>query len=402
MRNLTLAACALSAACSCGAATSTVVDIPTRGVTQRILYLRPDVPVANVILMAGGGNTLGIKADGSITSATATCAPTVRNRDAFAAHGYAVAALDAASDGIFAGYDDLVEVIRYMQRLAPVPTWIMSVSSSTQPAIDFAGHVPMPQGLGLVLVSPDRIDAGLTAKVTAASFVVYHQLDGDQFAYPMYSGLVNADTRDVLGMTGGNDQGCAGYHTLNGLDGPFTSAVFEFIDRVNPALRFVSLDNTTAEAVEFYNAELDHYFISHIAAEIAKLDAGTTIKGWTRTGQSFNVYVSTGAATSPVCRFYIPPGKGDSHFYGRGSAECDATQAANPTFVNEDPQFFHVILPSLGVCPVATRNVYRVFSGRADANHRYMVDSGIRATMVARGWTAEGDGDDLVVMCAPA
>jgi len=53
-------------------------------------------------------------------------------------------------------------------------------------------------------------------------------------------------------------------------------------------------------------------------------------------------------------------------------------------------------------CPPGTRNVYRVFRGRADANHRYMVDAGIRAAMVGKGWIAEGDGVDLVVMCAPA
>src|SRR6185503_6134884 len=36
--------------------------------------------------------------------------------------------------------------------------------------------------------------------------------------------------------------------------------------------------------VEFYNAALDHYFITWVPAEIALLDAGTTLKGWTRTG----------------------------------------------------------------------------------------------------------------------
>ena len=102
-----------------------------------------------------------------------------------------------------------------------------------------------------------------------------------------------------------------------------------------------------------------------------------------------------------MCRYYIPPDKGDSHFYGRGTAECTATGAANPTFINEDPQFFHVRLPAAGVCPEGTRNVYRTFSNRTDANHRYMVDPAIRDHMVARGWLAEGDGPDLVVMCAP-
>ncbi|MFO1323749.1 MAG: hypothetical protein U1F15_06765 [Burkholderiales bacterium] len=158
----------------------------------------------------------------------------------------------------------------------------------------------------------------------------------------------------------------------------------------------------SALAVEFYHQGFDHYFVTHHADEIAILDAGVAIKGWTRTGQSFNVYAASGTGTSPVCRFRIPPEKGDSHFYGRGTAECDETAAKFPTFINEDPQFFHVVLPALGVCPAGSIPVYRVFSGRADANHRYMIDRALRDQMVNdRHWIAEGDGPDLVVMCVP-
>lgn len=157
-----------------------------------------------------------------------------------------------------------------------------------------------------------------------------------------------------------------------------------------------------ATVIEYYNTALDHYFITDLASEIAVLDAGVAIKGWARTGQSFNVYVATGNATSPVCRFYIPPANGDSHFFGRGTTECNDTATKFPTFVNEDSQFFHVILPTLGICPAGTIGVYRVFSNRPDANHRYMIDRSIRDQMVAgRNWLAEGDGPDLIVMCAP-
>lgn len=157
----------------------------------------------------------------------------------------------------------------------------------------------------------------------------------------------------------------------------------------------------TATAIEYYNAVLDHYFVTHVAAEIALLDAGVTIRGWLRTGQQFKVYTSPGAGASPVCRFYIPPASGDSHFYGRGTTECNNTATANPTFVNEDPQFFYVVLPTSGTCGAGLIAVYRVFSNRADANHRYMILRSIRDDMVARGWLAEGDGPDLVVMCVP-
>jgi hypothetical protein len=397
------AACAMLFASTTHAVATSVVDLPTRGVTQRILYLQPDAPaVANLLLLTGGSGVLGIQPDGTMTTTNASCSPSTRNRDAFAAHGYAVAAIDAASDGSFARYEDLLEVVRYMQRRSPVPTWIMSVSSSTEPVVLFAGQAPMPNGLGLIIVSADPVSAEDAARVTGPAFVVGHQLDSLNAGGSVFSRLVNAHPKEIVALTGGNTAGCVGYHTLNGLNGPFTAAVFDFIDRVNPSLAFVSPDNATANAIEYYNAALDHYFVTHVADEIALLDAGTTIKGWTRTGQSFKVFVSASVGSSPVCRFYIPPGLGNSHFYGRGTQECDATKAANPTFVNEDPRFFHMTLPTQGACPAGARNVHRVFSGRPDANHRYMVDPAIRTAMVGKGWIAEGDGPDLVVMCAPA
>jgi hypothetical protein len=157
-----------------------------------------------------------------------------------------------------------------------------------------------------------------------------------------------------------------------------------------------------ATVVEFYNASLDHYFITWMPGEIAILDAGTTIKGWARTGRVFAAHTTPQSGTSEVCRFYIPPESGDSHFFGRGATECSETRAKFPTFVLEDPQYMHVALPAAGTCPAATVPVYRVFSNRTDANHRYTTDRAVRDQMVTMGWLAEGDGPDQVVMCAPA
>lgn len=155
------------------------------------------------------------------------------------------------------------------------------------------------------------------------------------------------------------------------------------------------------DVVEFYNAELDHYFVSWVAAETAILDAGIQIKGWKRTGQRFAAYATPVAGASLVCRYYLPPAFGNSHFYGRGANECAGTRAKFPDFVLEDPQFMYMFLPQAGTCPPDSVPVYRVFSNRADANHRYMVDRAIRDQMTDAGWLAEGDGPDLVVMCGP-
>ncbi len=156
-----------------------------------------------------------------------------------------------------------------------------------------------------------------------------------------------------------------------------------------------------ATVVEYYHAALDHYFITWLPNEIAILDAGTQIKGWTRTGTTFKTYTNAQPGASPVCRFYIPPALGDSHFFGRGTAECDATGRNNPSFVLEDATFMRMVLPTAGNCPAGTKPIYRVFSNRPDANHRYLTDLAARNQMVTKGWLAEGDGPDLVVMCAP-
>ncbi len=156
----------------------------------------------------------------------------------------------------------------------------------------------------------------------------------------------------------------------------------------------------TAAVIEYYWAARDHYFITSAAAEIAALDAAAP-GGWFRTGRTFKTLPAPQTGSSSVCRFYLPAQYGDSHFYGRSAAECDATHAANPGFFYESPAVMYMDLPTLGVCATGTVPVYRVFSARVDTNHRYTTDRAIRDLMVAQGWLAEGDGPDLVVMCAP-
>lgn len=175
----------------------------------------------------------------------------------------------------------------------------------------------------------------------------------------------------------------------------------EKVEPVDAGFDINAPHSPTAMVIEYYKRSLDHYLITHVATEIALLDAGK-IPGWVRTGQSFPVYTAASAGTSPVCRFYIPPQLGDSHFFGRGTLECSATSVDNPLFINEGAQFFHVVLPTAGVCPSGTREVYRVFNNRDDINHRYTIDRAIRDQMVAAGWVAEGDGPNTVVMCVPA
>ncbi len=163
----------------------------------------------------------------------------------------------------------------------------------------------------------------------------------------------------------------------------------------------VAAGTATVDVVEFYNPALDHYFITWTAAEIANLDAGTTSPRWVRTGKTFKAFTSAQNGTSQVCRFYIPPALGNSHFFGRGAAECAATRTAHPEFVLEEINYKQLFVPDRGTCPAGSKAVYRVFNNRPATNHRYTIERAVRDEMVGKGWVAEGDGDDMVVMCAP-
>lgn len=155
--------------------------------------------------------------------------------------------------------------------------------------------------------------------------------------------------------------------------------------------------------VEFYNASLDHYFMTSMPNEIAMLDAGTQIKGWTRTGHAFKAHTTPRAGTLPACRYYIPPGYGDSHFFSAAPDECAIALIKFPWLFKETDAAFYIALPNTttGVCANNEIPVYRLWNGRAASNHRYTTSTVVKSSMIARGYIAEGYGPDQVDMCAP-
>lgn len=181
-------------------------------------------------------------------------------------------------------------------------------------------------------------------------------------------------------------------------------SVFETVSSPRPALdEFrVNLLPPSQSAVEYYHAALDHYFISALAADIDALDSGHLI-GWARTGKSFLTFPTGRDGTSPVCRFYIPPSGGDSHFYSASPLECAEVARRFPSFVEESAEVMDVFLPTTatGACPAGSQPVYRVWNGRADTNHRYTTDIAVRDQMLTRGYVPEGYGPNAVAMCVP-
>jgi hypothetical protein len=163
--------------------------------------------------------------------------------------------------------------------------------------------------------------------------------------------------------------------------------------------------------VEYYNRTLDHYFMTPLAHEIEVLDAGRQ-PGWSRTGRNFVAFGSAGDAVdaTPVCRYYIPPQHGSSHFFSAAPDECAAVAArigSDPSFsgyILETPAAFLAVLPDrlTGACPAGRVPVMRLWNRRADANHRYVTDRNLQATMIAQGYVPEGYGAQGTAMCVAA
>ena len=159
--------------------------------------------------------------------------------------------------------------------------------------------------------------------------------------------------------------------------------------------------------IEFYNAPLDHYFITANAVEAAGIEAGLAGPGWSRKETLGGVWEPVALpGVIPVCRFYGNPATGpgnkrlgpNSHFYTADAAECEAVKA-DPGWVFEGI-VFQVVAAQGGECTPPLRAVRRSYNGRFrenDSNHRYATDAAIVAQMSARGWADEG-----IVFCVAA
>ena len=166
-----------------------------------------------------------------------------------------------------------------------------------------------------------------------------------------------------------------------------------------------------ADVVEYYSPSLDHYFITGSEPDIDALDSGR-IPGWVETGYELGALTVSvpqyccstyGQVAVPVCRFYIPPPAGPSHFFSAFAEECAAVAAKFPSLVLETAAAFYVYLPDAvtGECPYPFQPVYRVWNQRADTNHRYIFnDLNLRQQMLDQGWTPEGRGPMGVAWCS--
>ena len=185
-------------------------------------------------------------------------------------------------------------------------------------------------------------------------------------------------------------------HALSGFGEDAEGEVY-WADLSAGRIHRLTADASAPLAIEYYNAALQHYFLTAESLEAAALDGGAFGGAWKRTGYAFAVSTSTGSDSFDVCRFFGKPGEGpDSHFYTGYEAEC-ATLKANPLWIFESVGF-RMALPSGNSCPASTLPVYRLYNDPATlaaVNHRFTTDASIYAQLQGAGWIGEG-----VAFCA--
>lgn len=181
---------------------------------------------------------------------------------------------------------------------------------------------------------------------------------------------------------------------------------------VNHAGKYVALAPIdVVEAIEYYSAGLDDYFLTSYPDEIRALDVGG-IPGWQRTGYAVPTWTGPPVETAlvphenGVCRVYHD----GSHFYALSGGPHPLVGAASECLVAlglsgslvESWNAFYASEPdtATGSCPADQAPLFRLWNPQG-IQHRYTTDKKVRDEMLSRGYVAEGYGPDAVEMCVP-
>jgi hypothetical protein len=235
-----------------------VKDIATRpGVTQRLLLLKPEQPVASVILFAGGNGLLHIAPDGSIGRGGNFL---VRTRELFAQQALAVAVVDAPSDRVDGpGLEyfrqtadhasDIAHVIAFLRKEVNAPLWLVGTSRGTVSVANAAIRLGGKGADGIVFTSTivgsdrERVPAMDLGAIKVPVLVVHHE--GDQCRVCLFSdikslmeGLKSTRPEFVSFSGGGPPRGnpCEArhYHGFIGIEDDVVKRIADWIKARSP------------------------------------------------------------------------------------------------------------------------------------------------------------------------
>lgn len=243
------------------AADAQLVTISTpRGVKQSFILVKPDKPVAAVILFAGGRGALRLSGADAMGWGDGNFL--VRTRGLFASHQLLVAVVDAPSDhagGMTAEFrmspahaSDIEAVAAHLQKLAGVPVWLVGTSMGTFSAAN--GAIAVKSVSGLVLSSTitrakpqwkirdshrDGVASMPLSRVRLPTLIVAHRSDGCDITpasdVPKLSArLTSAPAKEVALFDGGDrpiSEPCQARspHGFLGIEAEVVGAIAKFV-----------------------------------------------------------------------------------------------------------------------------------------------------------------------------
>ena len=244
----------LAVAASSLAQTAQVVDLPTRGVIERMAVIAPEAPRAVVILLAGGTGRVEISDDGGIRNEGNFL---VRTRRLFAGQGLAAVVPDAPSDrheGMTAAFResanhvaDLAAAIAWAREKWHKPVWLVGTSRGTQSAayaaVALSGDARSPDGIVLTssVLARGRRDGGTPVQeqpldqLKIPVLVVHHENDPCPVCAPaLLRGLKlpPAGSRLIMesgGISTGKPCAAFSHHGYNGIEEAVVSDISFFI-----------------------------------------------------------------------------------------------------------------------------------------------------------------------------
>ena len=141
-----------------------LVKIETRpGVTLKFILIKPDNPVAAVVLLEGGPGRMRLSSSDLKPTKKRLLGFLARSREDFARHGFMVALLDAPSDRAVEGMrpifrisnehaQDIKTVVSYLKNKAKIPVWLVGMSLGSFSASN--GAIRIKEGIdGVILTS---------------------------------------------------------------------------------------------------------------------------------------------------------------------------------------------------------------------------------------------------------
>lgn len=248
------------------AAVETVLDLPTRGSSMRVLVDSPANPVGAVILIAGGSGRLDIEPDGRIAMLSGN--QLVRTRSQYTAQGLATAVPDIAEDlkvgksGVRDRYRwsaeqaaDLGALIDHLRRTA-AKVYLVGTSRGALSTANAAVRLQGTQRPNAIVItsgmlmhktadqpSVERNVSPLTA-ITMPTLLLANEDDACAYtpasATMPFKALLTASPRvDVAMLRGGNPDRkgmeceAAGYHGFSGLDAQVVRTIADWLKALN-------------------------------------------------------------------------------------------------------------------------------------------------------------------------